>query len=126
LSADEFRSFLPHNALAGTHLAVPFIEVIKAKFRTIFRAKGGSHMEAIMTQVTTSISEFKKNPNESVAQAGNRAFAVLTNNKPSFYVVPPELYEKIADIIFDLELAPKLKKRMSEKGKAVKVKIEEL
>ena len=31
-----------------------------------------------------------------------------------------------ADIIFDLELAPKLKKRMSEKGKAVKVKIEEL
>jgi hypothetical protein len=52
-------------------------------------------MEAIMTQVTTSISEFKKNPNES-------------------------------DIIFDLELAPKLKKRMSGKGKAVKVKIEEL
>ena len=61
-------------------------------------------MEAIMTQVTTSISEFKKNPNESVAQAGNRPFAVLTNNKPSFYVVPPELYEKIADIIFDLEI----------------------
>ena len=83
-------------------------------------------MEAIMTQVTTSISEFKKNPNESVAQAGNRAFAVLTNNKTSFYVVPPELYEKIADIMFDLELAPKLKKRMSEKGKAIKVKIEEL
>ena len=68
-------------------------------------------MEAIMTQVTTSISEFKKNPNESVAQAGNRPFAVLTNNKPSFYVVPPELYEKIADIISDVELTPKLKKR---------------
>jgi len=29
-------------------------------------------------------------------------------------------------VIFDLELAPKMKKRLSEKGKAVKVKIEEL
>ena len=83
-------------------------------------------MEAIMTQVTTSISEFKKNPNESVAQAGNRAFAVLTNNKPSFYVVPPDLYEKIADIIFDLELAPKLKKRVPEIGKGRPMKIEDL
>jgi antitoxin StbD len=83
-------------------------------------------MEAVMTQVTTSISEFKKNPNESVAQAGNRAFAVLTNNKPSFYVVPPELFERIADIIFDLELTPKLRKRIAESGRAVRVNIDKL
>lgn len=72
------------------------------------------------------ISEFKKNPKKFVDLAGNRPFAVLTNNKPSFYLVPSELYEKIADIIFDFDLAPKLKKRMSGKGKGVKVKVEEL
>lgn len=83
-------------------------------------------MEVIMTKTTTSISEFKKNPNESVAQAGNHAFAVLTNNKPSFYVVPPELFEQIADIIFDLELTPTLKKRITESEKKVRVTLDEL
>ena len=83
-------------------------------------------MEAVMTQSATSITEFKKNPNESVAQAGNRAFAVLTNNKPSFYVVPPELFEQIAEIIFDLEITPKLRKRMAESGRAVRVSIDKL
>ncbi|MEO8363797.1 MAG: type II toxin-antitoxin system Phd/YefM family antitoxin [Ilumatobacteraceae bacterium] len=79
-----------------------------------------------MAKSATSITEFKKNPNESVARARNRAFAVLTNNRPSFYVVPPELFERIADIISDLERTPKLKRRMSESGKAVRVSIDDL
>mgnify|MGYP000474559905 CR=1 FL=1 len=71
-------------------------------------------------------SEFQKNPKRSVKRARNLPLAVLTDNKPSFYVFSPEGFAEIAEIVSDLELAPKLKKRMSEKGKAVKVKIEEL
>ncbi len=72
------------------------------------------------------ISEFQKNPNRSVKRAGNLPLAVLTNNKPSFYVYSPEGFAEIAEIVSDLELAPKLKKRMSEKGKAIRVTTNEL
>ena len=72
------------------------------------------------------ISEFQKNPNRSVKRAGNLPLAVLTNNKPSFYVYSPEGFAEIAEIVSDLEIAPKLKKRMSEKSKAIRVTTSEL
>ncbi|MFM2235091.1 MAG: hypothetical protein RL296_750 [Actinomycetota bacterium] len=72
------------------------------------------------------ISEFQKNPNRSVKRAGNLPLAVLTNNKPSFYVYSPEGFAEIAEIVSDLELAPKLKKRIFEKGKAIRVTTNEL
>jgi len=72
------------------------------------------------------ISEFQKNPNKAVKRAGNLPLAVLTDNKPSFYVFSPEGFAEIAEIVSDLELAPKLKKRAREIGKAVPMKIEDL
>jgi len=72
------------------------------------------------------ISEFQKNPNRSVKRAGNLPLAVLTDDKPSFYVFSPEGFAVIAEIISDLELAPKLKKRMSGKVKGVPMKIQDL
>jgi PHD/YefM family antitoxin component YafN of YafNO toxin-antitoxin module len=72
------------------------------------------------------ISEFQKNPNRSVKRAGNFPLAVLTDNKPTFYVFSLEAFAEIAEIVSDLELAPKLKKRMSEKGKAIRVTTNEL
>jgi len=72
------------------------------------------------------ISEFQKNPNRSVKRAGNIPLAVLTDNKPTFYVFSPEMFAEIAEIVSDLELAPKLKKRMSEKSKAIRVTTSEL
>jgi PHD/YefM family antitoxin component YafN of YafNO toxin-antitoxin module len=83
-------------------------------------------MDAVLTKVTTSISEFKKNPNESVAKAGNQAFAVLTNNKPSFYVVPPELFDEIAEILWDHQMKPLLDERMANHANAIPVEIDEL
>jgi PHD/YefM family antitoxin component YafN of YafNO toxin-antitoxin module len=72
------------------------------------------------------ISEFQKNPNRSVKRAGNLPLAVLTDNEPSFYVFSPEGFAEIAEIVSDLEIAPKLKKRMSEKSKAIRVTTSEL
>ena len=83
-------------------------------------------MEQIRTSLTTSISEFKKNPNSEVSKAGNKPFAVLTNNRPSFYVLPPELYEQLVEIITDLEMEPVLKKRMKQRAKAVAVSLDRL
>ena len=42
-------------------------------------------MDRIMTELTTTISEFKKNPNAAVKKAKKKPFAVLTNNKTHFW-----------------------------------------
>jgi PHD/YefM family antitoxin component YafN of YafNO toxin-antitoxin module len=72
------------------------------------------------------ISEFQKNPNRSVKRAGNFPLAVLTDNKPTFYVFSLEAFAEIAEIVSDLELAPKLKKRMSGKDKGVPMNVRDL
>ena len=81
---------------------------------------------APVINLSIDISEFQKNPNRSVKRAGNLPLAVLTHNKPSFYVFSPEGFAEIAEIVSDLELAPKLKKRMSGKVKGVPMKIQDL
>jgi antitoxin StbD len=83
-------------------------------------------MDAVLTKVTTSISEFKKNPNELVAKAGNQAFAVLTNNKPTFYVVPPELFDEIAEILWEREITPVILERLNDGSEFIPVTLEEL
>jgi PHD/YefM family antitoxin component YafN of YafNO toxin-antitoxin module len=75
---------------------------------------------------TIDISEFQKNPNRSVKRAGNFPLAVLTDNKPTIYVLSLEAFAEIAEIVSDLELAPKLKKRMSGKDKGVPMNVRDL
>jgi antitoxin StbD len=83
-------------------------------------------VQTLKVKKTTSITEFKANPNEQVRKAGHSAFAVLTNNLPSFYVLPPALFEKIADMIEDIELEELLTKRINEPEKFVDVNLDEL
>ena len=83
-------------------------------------------MEEMLADLTTSISEFKKNPNEAVRKAHKRPFAVLTNNRPSFYVITPELFEKISELLFELETAPVVRKRLGNLHKAVPVDLDNL
>jgi antitoxin StbD len=83
-------------------------------------------MEKIMTEIATSISEFKKNPNEEVRRAGKKAFAVLTNNKPSFYVLSPELYDELMERIWELEMSETLTQRLAARSESIKVDIKDL
>lgn len=70
-------------------------------------------MQTIFADQTVSISEFKKNPSKAVHAAEGRPLAVLKNNKPGFYAIPSELFEQIADILEDLQLAPLVRERMA-------------
>ena len=83
-------------------------------------------MKRILTSMTTTISEFKKNPNLEVRKAGDEPFAVLTNNKPSFYVISPEHYEEICEILWEHDIAPTLRSRMSQSSSAVQIGIDSL
>ena len=83
-------------------------------------------MDTILASLTTSISEFKSNPSAALRKAGKKPFAVLTNNKPSFYVITPELYESITKLLFEVQVAPVIKKRLNRIDKAILVDISDL
>ncbi len=58
----------------------------------------------ILTEITASISEFKKNPMGIVAAGEGFPVAILNRNKPAFYCIPANAYEIMMDKLEDLEL----------------------
>jgi len=90
----------------------------------------GRQMEKILSKRSVAISEFKRAPNEIVAEANGEPLAVLTNNKPSFYVISPSAYEELLEQLWELEITPLLAKRLSDlksgKSKSIQVTIEDL
>jgi antitoxin StbD len=85
-------------------------------------------MERILTSRAVAVSEFKRAPNEIVAEAKGEPIAVLTNNKPSFYVIPASTYESLMETIYDIESTPLLEKRLADykagKEKVIKVQLD--
>ena len=82
-------------------------------------------MGQILTMKTTSITDFKQNPNREVKLAGDEPFAVLTNNKPSFYVLSPKLYDELLEKLWELEVTPTVLARL-QNSKSLKVNIKDL
>jgi antitoxin StbD len=62
-------------------------------------------MQALLTPLTVGISEFKKNPSESLRKAKGAPIAVLSHNEPAFYVVQPEVMQGFADALTKQEFA---------------------
>ena len=69
---------------------------------------------AILSDVSAGISEFKKNPMSVVEQGDGAPVAILNRNKPVFYAVPANLYENMMDIIEDIELAALVESRKNQ------------
>ncbi len=83
-------------------------------------------MESIFSDVTVSMSEFKRNPAAILRQAENKPVAVLNHNKPAFYMVQPEIFEAMLEAVADQELHRKVLARMSERAKAIEVDIDKI
>jgi antitoxin StbD len=58
----------------------------------------------ILTDVTASISELKRNPMRTVAAGEGLPVAILNRNAPAFYCVPADAYEAMMEKFEDLEL----------------------
>ena len=58
----------------------------------------------ILTDVTASISELKRNPMGTVAAGEGSPVAILNRNAPAFYCVPADAYEAMMERFEDLEL----------------------
>ena len=78
-------------------------------------------VHSVLADVTTSISELKKNPMAVVEQGEGFPVAVLNRNKPAFYCVPAEAYEALMDKLEDVELAAIVEARKSQEEIAVAI-----
>ena len=81
-------------------------------------------METIYSDVTISMSEFKKNPAAVLRDAKSRPVAVLNHNKAAFYVVGPALLEAMLDELADQDLHRTVLARMGERANAIEVDID--
>jgi antitoxin StbD len=82
-------------------------------------------MEQLLATATVSMTDFKKNPAKVLRDAGHEPVAVLSHNKPAFYMVDPVLFEALLDEVEDAQLMPLLKERI-ERGDFVDVNLNDL
>jgi len=83
-------------------------------------------METILSDLSVSMTEFKKNPNEALRESGGQAVAVLSHNKPAFYMVPPDRYAAMLDAIDDLHLVRVVRERLKQKDRAIAVTLDDI
>ena len=83
-------------------------------------------MQSLLTDLTISMSDFKKNPAKVLRDAKTQPVAVLSHNKAAFYMVDPVLFEALIDEVEDAQLLPMLKARIASaaKGRYVEVEID--
>lgn len=83
-------------------------------------------MTQILSNYTASISELKISPNKILQKCNNEAVAILNHNKPSAYLVPAALYEKMMEKLDDYQLIQEVKTRLEEDEKPIRVSLDEL
>jgi antitoxin StbD len=81
-------------------------------------------LEKLYTDLTISMSDFKKNPAKVLRDAGARPVAVLNHNKAAFYLVEPALFETMLEDLEDAGLVPLARARLADRDNAVEVDID--
>ncbi len=85
-----------------------------------------SNVVRMMASLSSSITDFKANPNAIIEKSGGEVVAVLKSNEPCFYAVPPELFESMTEAVEDLMLLIQANDRLKDGKKPIKVSIDEL
>ena len=83
-------------------------------------------MDTIYADYSISMSEFKKNPAQILRSAGEKPVAVLSHNRPAFYMVTPKLFEALVEELADRDLADIVRQRLRNKDAAVEVDIDQI
>jgi antitoxin StbD len=81
-------------------------------------------MQALYSDFTVSMSEFKKNPAAVLREAKSKPVAVLSHNKAAFYMVEPALFQALLEELSDQDLHRTVLLRMNERAQAVEVDID--
>ena len=83
-------------------------------------------METIYADYSVSMSEFKKNPAHVLRTAGEKPVAVLSHNRPAFYMVTPQLFESLVEELADHDLIDIVRDRLARKTTAIDVDIDSI
>jgi antitoxin StbD len=83
-------------------------------------------MDAIYADYSVSMSEFKRNPAQVLRTAGEKPVAVLNHNKPTFYMVTPQLFESLLEELADRELLQVARQRLAQKHQAIEVDVDQI
>jgi antitoxin StbD len=83
-------------------------------------------MKQVLSNLSASITELKKNPSALLKQASGEPVVILNHNKPTAYLIPAETYEALMDRLEDLELGAIVRQRTMEKPDAIEVDLDEL
>jgi antitoxin StbD len=83
-------------------------------------------MKQVLSNLSASITELKKNPSALLKQASGEPVVILNHNKPTAYLIPAEAYEALMDRLEDLELGAIVRQRTMEKPDAIEVDLDEL
>jgi antitoxin StbD len=83
-------------------------------------------MQTILTDLSISMSDFKKNPAQVLRTAGEQPVAVLNHNRPAFYMLSPKLFEALIEEVADRELLAIVKRRLERVDDAVEVDLDSL
>ena len=85
-----------------------------------------SSVANITAGISTSITDFKANPNAVLAKSAGEAVAVLKSNAPYFYAVPPSLFEAMFEALEDSALLLQANVRMNDGKEAIEVELDDL
>lgn len=85
-----------------------------------------SIIEDVLATATVSISDLKKNPAAVVAEAELRQVAILNRNRPVAYVISPDVWDHICDVLADRRLAEEAQDELDaiERGDSETVEID--
>lgn len=82
--------------------------------------------QLILSDMSASISELKKNPIGTVAAGGGLPVAILNRNQPAFYCVPAAAYEALLEKLDDIELNALADQRLNDGQALIRVSLDEL
>ncbi|RFP87007.1 plasmid stabilization protein [Rhodobacteraceae bacterium 63075] len=74
---------------------------------------------AVLTDITASVTELRRNPMETLAAGQGAPVAILNRNEPAFYCVPADIYEEMIEIVEDMELNRIADARAQEEARPV-------
>ena len=70
-------------------------------------------IKEILSSMTSSVTEFKRNPLRALEEGQGADIAVLNRNRPVFYCLSPQRYEQMLKATEDLEDAQLVQQRES-------------
>jgi antitoxin StbD len=82
--------------------------------------------QLILSDMSASVSELKKNPIGTVAAGGGLPVAILNHNQPTFYCVPAAAYEALLEKLDDIELNAIADQRLNDGQAFIRVSLDEL